>query len=297
MRPAVLITAFLALTSQAGADQKTFSLPGVGPDPSEANVVGTLYGIPNLCASYSDNSDFFAKPSNGDGIWWMDDKRLVGHEIYCDIESKLKTEIKLLCHYEADETGKQTSQFQIGNGWVEIDGERLEECAKPVTSESAQSVSFEDSVKAWREANQVCATEKDASGNDISMDALKAACVALGVATTRLSAAGYCLNTEAMEWAYCKPTLPENAGGIWSGAANNGFIDLQKTGEFYYSATKNGKPVERTCHLESQFPGKWGYKVSCNDGTRGEMQFYEDGTMGFDDTLFTYGDCPNGCPE
>lgn len=91
--------------------------------------------------------------------------------------------------------------------------------------------------------------------------------------------------------------LPPGAAGIWSGETNHAFIDLSATGAFFYSTMKDGRAAKLSCHLDSQIVGKWGYRVLCDNGTEGEMHFYEDGTMGFDETRFTYGDCPRGCPE
>jgi hypothetical protein len=95
--------------------------------------------------------------------------------------------------------------------------------------------------------------------------------------------------------------LPPGAAGIWSGTTNSGFIDMQEGGEFYYSTEKSGMN-EFDCQMMTKTPEKYGYSVDCTDRktgklVRGQMQFYEDGTMGFDETRFTYGDCPRGCPE
>jgi len=95
--------------------------------------------------------------------------------------------------------------------------------------------------------------------------------------------------------------LPPGIAGIWSGETNSGFIDMQPTGEFYYSTEKDGRKAF-DCQIAHQITGKYGYSVDCKErasGTlvRGEMHFYEDGTLGFDETRFTFGDCPKGCPE
>lgn len=95
--------------------------------------------------------------------------------------------------------------------------------------------------------------------------------------------------------------LPHGVSGIWSGQTNSGFIEMQAGGLFYYSTEKGGRK-SFDCQMTEQVPGKFGYSVECKERdsgalVRGEMQFYEDGTMGFDETRFTFGDCPNGCSE
>jgi hypothetical protein len=157
LAPCAALALILATSSWgfAGDSKNTFSLPGLGPD--EPSAVGKLYGIPDLCEANRQNTDFFSMPETHDGIWWMDDKRLVGHEIYCEVKGKAKSEIKFLCHYEGDETERQTSQIKTGDGWIEIDGQRLEECTKPspddeTTCETGRLPSAETATAAEVEA-------------------------------------------------------------------------------------------------------------------------------------------------
>jgi len=305
VRALVLTGTLILLGSSAAADQQRFSLPGVGP--GEAEIVGTLYGTPDLCDSYHHDTSFFDQPVTNDGIWWMDDKRLVGHESYCEIKTKSKAEVEFFCSYE-DQSEMQTSELRTGDGWIEIDGQRLDKCVAPSSSASVPTATTEtssnpppdDLVKAWREAIETCGSEQHASSKAASMDELRAACVKLGVTTTRLMDAGYCLTSGQLKWAYCAPTtpkssppstpaeisLPPNAGGHWTNVIADAEIVFLENKWLQYKGQSDKGPFTENCRIKSQHPTMWRYEVSCPNGISGPLTFYDTGIMEFDFTRF-----------
>lgn len=67
-------------------------------------LAGALFGIWPLCQSVALTGqripmDFSWKPYP-DGLWWMDDKKLVGWEIECDITGRRNDKIMLSCEGE-----------------------------------------------------------------------------------------------------------------------------------------------------------------------------------------------------
>jgi hypothetical protein len=187
----------------------------------------------------------------------------------------------------------------LGEGWIVIGGQRLEECTKPATTEKIPSVPFEDSVKAWREAIEGCGPENDDTAKSVDLSAIRQACVKLGVATTRLTDAGYCLDTKALEWSACKPaepktpssasteiTLPPNAEGHWTNILAGAEIVFLENKWLQYKGHSDKGSFTENCHIESQHPTIWRYEVSCPNGISGPLTFYDTGIMEFDFTRF-----------
>jgi hypothetical protein len=91
-------------------------------------TVGAVYAVPTLCPAFN-RAGGFAAPADNDGFWWMDDKHVVGMEWECRITKRTATSIDLACSGEG-ETWNETRKFRTGDGWVEIDDDRLMRCMK-----------------------------------------------------------------------------------------------------------------------------------------------------------------------
>lgn len=106
---------------------------GAGPIEATRSISGTLYGTPELCTAYRREGslipDDLPDGRFNDGYWWLDDNSLVGWELECRVTDRTKFKLTLACAGEALEW-EESKYIRSGDGWVEIDGTRLERCAR-----------------------------------------------------------------------------------------------------------------------------------------------------------------------
>lgn len=100
-------------------------------DTPKREVSGQLFGIPDLCKAYlregSLIADTTADGRANDGLWWLDDKNLVGWEFECDVTNRTNDSLSLSCSGEG-ETWEENRKLRKGNGWIEVSGVRLNSC-------------------------------------------------------------------------------------------------------------------------------------------------------------------------
>ncbi|MEW9837991.1 hypothetical protein [Mesorhizobium marinum] len=80
--------------------------------------VGSLFGIPELCRGFLASGklvpDHDLSKNFQDGLWFMDDARIVGWEFGCDIEAKHSNKLDLKCYGEGDEWTESRSYSEFG---------------------------------------------------------------------------------------------------------------------------------------------------------------------------------------
>ncbi|MGP2490484.1 hypothetical protein ACTDI4_02490 [Mesorhizobium sp. PUT5] len=91
-------------------------------------TVGPVYADPAICKAFR-RTNGFAPPVQNDGFWWMDDERVVGMEWECRITKRTAATLEMGCSGEGL-TWNEVRPFRTGDGWVEIEGTRLDRCLK-----------------------------------------------------------------------------------------------------------------------------------------------------------------------
>lgn len=100
-------------------------------EPAKTNVdelTGALYASPDVCDQYRSTGALTpTEPGRNDGLWWMDDRKIVGHEMDCKIISWLTDTLRARCELDG-ETTIENYPFRTKGKSREIMSQTLQLC-------------------------------------------------------------------------------------------------------------------------------------------------------------------------
>jgi hypothetical protein len=98
------------------------------PKTDVDELTGALYASPDVCDQYRSTGALTpTKPGTNDGPWWMDDRKIVGHEMDCKIISFSTDTLRARCELDG-ETTVENYPFRTKGKTREIMSQKLQLC-------------------------------------------------------------------------------------------------------------------------------------------------------------------------
>lgn len=115
---------FKLLSCRKSKDLVLFEPPETDPD----ELTGALYASQDVCDQYRSTGALTpTEPGKNDGLWWMDDRKIVGHEMDCKILSWSTDSLRAECALDG-QSNVATYPFRTKGAVREIMSQTLRLC-------------------------------------------------------------------------------------------------------------------------------------------------------------------------